>query len=67
MIVSYETALLEDFTLCLLQQNNCFNCDAKILERPRVPVLGKWRGEPLTQQAGNAQGPSLHVHGHAHP
>ena len=36
VIVSYETELLEAFSLCILQQHNCFNCDAKILTRPNV-------------------------------
>ena len=51
VIVSYETELLEAFSLCILQQHNCFNCDAKIIADPVVPVLKEWRGEPLTQAA----------------
>ena len=52
VIVSYETELLEAFSLCILQQHNCFNCDAKILDKPGgFPVLREWRGEPLTQAA----------------
>ena len=47
VIVSYETPLLEEFSLCILQQNNCFECDAAILDTPRVPLLGQWRGEPV--------------------
>ena len=47
VIVSNETPQLEEFTLCILQQNNCFNCDAPILARPRVPLLRRWRGAPL--------------------
>jgi len=50
ILVSYETPYLEDFSLCILQQNNCFNCDAKIIDKPQVPVLGEWRGKPLTQE-----------------
>ena len=34
VIVSYETELLEAFSLCILQQHNCFNCDAKIIADP---------------------------------
>ena len=26
MIVSFETPQLEEFSLCILQQNNCFEC-----------------------------------------
>jgi len=51
VIVSNETPQLEDFTLCILQQNDCFNCDAPILDRPRVPLLEKWRGKPLDDEA----------------
>ena len=29
-----------------------FKCNAKILDRPRVPVLDTWRGAPLDTQAG---------------
>ena len=35
----------------LQQKNNLFNCDAPILELPRVPLLRQWRGSPLSQQA----------------
>jgi len=51
VIVSNETPELEEFTLCILQQNNCFGCDAPILERPRVPLLDTWRGSPLTAES----------------
>mmetsp|Transcript_2200 Transcript_2200/g.7860 ORF Transcript_2200/g.7860 Transcript_2200/m.7860 type:complete len:544 (+) Transcript_2200:76-1707(+) len=51
VIVSNETPQLEDFSLCILQQNNCFNADAKILEQPRVPALSQWRGEKLDLKA----------------
>jgi hypothetical protein len=51
VIVSFETPLLEDFSLCILQQNNCFNCDAKIIELPKVRPLASWRGEPLSAKA----------------
>ena len=51
VIVSNETPQLEEFTLCILQQNNCFNCDSPILERPNVPLLNNWRGKPLDDEA----------------
>ena len=47
VIVSNETPELEEFTLCILQQNDCFNCDAPILDRPRVPLLQEWNGRTL--------------------
>jgi len=51
VIVSFETPLLEDFSLCILQQHNCFNCDAKILANPQVPLMQQWRGKPLDAKA----------------
>lgn len=51
VIVSNETPQLEDFTLCILQQNNCFQCDSPILQQPRVPLMSEWRGKPLDQNA----------------
>ena len=51
VIVSNETPQLEDFSLCILQQNNCFGCDAPILERPVVEPMAHWRGGALTQEA----------------
>jgi hypothetical protein len=50
VIVSNETPELEDFSLCILQQNNCFGCDAPILETP-VTAMKEWRGAPLDQNA----------------
>lgn len=51
VIVSYETPQLEEFSLCILQKNNVFGCDAEIIENPRVPLLGHWRGAPLDDAA----------------
>lgn len=51
VIVSFETPQLEDFSLCILQQNNCFGCDAAILEEPRVPLMRRWRGAPIDDAA----------------
>ena len=52
VIVSNETPQLEDFTLCILQQNNCFNCDSPILTRPKVPLIDSWpKGKALTDEA----------------
>lgn len=49
-IVSYESELLRDFSLCILQKNNIFNCDAKIPENPKVLPLETFRGEALTTE-----------------
>lgn len=51
VIVSYETPQLEDFSLCILQQNNCFGCQAEIIEEPRVPLLQSWRGAAVDEAA----------------
>ena len=53
VIVSYETPQLEAFSLCILQQNNCFNCDAEIISTPRVPLLKRWRGDYVDQKVAN--------------
>ncbi len=54
-IVSYESQLLEDFSLCILQKNNCLGLSADIPTRPRVLPMTHFRGQPLThQQAGQA-------------
>ena len=66
VIVSNETPELEEFTLCILQQNDCFNCDAPILQRPVVPLLTQWRGRPLDDEGarqilmGHLDHPSSH-------
>jgi len=51
VIVSYETPLLEEFSLCILQQNNCFGCDADIIDQPRVPLMQTWRGSDVNAAA----------------
>lgn len=54
-IVSYESQLLEDFSLCILQKNNCLGLSADIPIRPRVLPMTHFRGQPLTHhQAGQA-------------
>jgi hypothetical protein len=51
-IVSYESDLLRDFSFCILQKNNIFNCDAVIPTMPRVQPITQWRGKPLTRKDG---------------
>ncbi|CAB9507705.1 Violaxanthin [Seminavis robusta] len=53
-IVSYESELLRDFSFCILQKNNIFNCDADIPSLPKVAPITTWRGKPLTKQDGQA-------------
>ena len=72
VIVSNETPELEDFSLCILQQNNCFGCDAPILETP-VNAMTEWRGAPLDQDAaaqifvGHLDDPAASVASNARP
>lgn len=47
-IVSYESQLLEDFSLCILQKNNCLGLSADIPTRPRVLPMTHFRGQALT-------------------
>lgn len=49
-IASYESPRLEDFSLCVLQKNNCLGLDAKIPEKPYVPPMVKFRGENLSYE-----------------
>ncbi|KAL3156924.1 Vitamin D3 receptor [Trebouxia sp. C0009 RCD-2024] len=47
-IVSYESQLLEDFSLCILQKNNCLGLHSDIPVRPRVLPMTHWKGQRLT-------------------
>jgi len=47
---SYESELLKDFSFCILQKNNIFNCDAKIPMLPKVTPMKTFRGQPLTKK-----------------
>lgn len=49
-IVSYESELLKDFTLCILQKNNIFGCSSTIPELPKVKPMQTFRGSLLTQE-----------------
>ena len=51
VLVSNETPQLEEFTRCILQQNNCFQSDASILTEPQVPCMTEWRGKPIDLEA----------------
>jgi hypothetical protein len=53
-IVSYESELLRDFSLCILQKNNIFGCDATIPTIPKVNPISKWRGNALTSEAARS-------------
>ena len=47
-VVSFESELLKDFSFCILQKNNIFNCHATIPTHPHVKPLSVWRGNPLS-------------------
>ncbi|XP_024996513.1 violaxanthin de-epoxidase, chloroplastic [Cynara cardunculus var. scolymus] len=49
-IASYESPILEEFSLCVLQKHNCLDLDAKIPEKPFVPPMVKFQGEPLSHE-----------------
>ena len=38
-VVSYESELLRDFSLCILQKNNIFECSATIPQVPKVEPM----------------------------
>ena len=48
-VVSYESELLRDFSLCILQKNNIFECSATIPMIPYVKPLGTFRGQEMTK------------------
>ncbi len=49
-IVSFESELLKDFSFCILQKNNIFNCNAEIPKLPYVTPMTEFRGKPLTKE-----------------
>lgn len=49
-IASYESAKLEEFSLCVLQKNNCLGLDAKIPNKPFVPPMVRFRGDNLSHE-----------------
>ncbi|KAH0683263.1 hypothetical protein KY290_021851 [Solanum tuberosum] len=49
-IASYESKYLEEFSLCVLQRNNCLELDAKIPEKPYVTPMAEFRGEKLSTE-----------------
>ena len=51
-IVSYESKLLEEFSLCIMTKHNIFQCDASIPQLPVVHPIVQWRGKELSVQDG---------------
>ncbi len=49
-IVSFESELLRDFSLCILQKNNIFECKAEIPTLPKVKPLSTFRGRDVTTE-----------------
>mmetsp|Transcript_19717 Transcript_19717/g.49603 ORF Transcript_19717/g.49603 Transcript_19717/m.49603 type:complete len:548 (-) Transcript_19717:212-1855(-) len=52
-IVSYESPLLEAFSLCILQKHNCLGNSAPIPMRPEVNAMTHFRGEELTWETSD--------------
>lgn len=48
--MSHETPKFEQFSLCILQLNNCRNLDAKMPMRPDPAPMTTFRGQPLTHE-----------------
>jgi hypothetical protein len=49
-IVSYESEALKDFSFCVFQKHNVFQCEATIPTIPQVNPISEWRGENLTEE-----------------
>ncbi|KAI3756017.1 hypothetical protein L1987_55829 [Smallanthus sonchifolius] len=49
-IASYESPILEEFSLCVLQKHNCLDLDAKIPEKPYVPPMVTFRDKILSHE-----------------
>lgn len=53
-IVSHESQLLEDFSLCILQKHNCLGKSADIPALPDPPPMGSFRGRTLSHDLAEA-------------
>ena len=49
-ITSYETKTMENFSLCVLQKNNCMSNSAQIPVRPNPTPLARFRGAAVTHE-----------------
>ncbi|KAI7748305.1 hypothetical protein M8C21_012112 [Ambrosia artemisiifolia] len=49
-IASYESPILEEFSLCVLQKHNCLDLDAKIPEKPSVSPMVNFRDKVLSHE-----------------
>ena len=47
-VTSFESDLLRDFSFCILEKNNIFECSASIPSLPAVTPVPTFRGEPIT-------------------
>ncbi|CAD7701109.1 unnamed protein product [Ostreobium quekettii] len=50
VIVSYESPLLEQFSLCILQKHNCLGCTAQMPALPNPIPQQSFRGEAMTHE-----------------
>mmetsp|Transcript_4212 Transcript_4212/g.8502 ORF Transcript_4212/g.8502 Transcript_4212/m.8502 type:complete len:491 (+) Transcript_4212:175-1647(+) len=52
-VTSFESTLLRDFSFCILEKNNIFECSASIPALPPASPIATFRGEPLTHDAAS--------------
>lgn len=50
-ITSYETKTMENFSLCVLQKNNCMRNSAQIPVQPDPAPLARFRGAAVTHDS----------------
>jgi VDE lipocalin domain len=53
-LVSFESDLLEKFSLCILTRNNIFGCDATIPSLPKVYPTKTFRNKPVTEEVARS-------------
>lgn len=53
-IVSYESEALKDFSFCVFQKHNVFQCEATIPAIPKVTPMSAWRGKEMTEGAARS-------------
>jgi hypothetical protein len=53
-IVSYESEALKDFSFCVFQKHNVFQCKATIPTIPKIKPISEWRGEKVTEEVARS-------------
>ena len=52
-VTSFESDLLRDFSFCILEKNNIFECSASIPSLPAASPVPMFRGKPLTHDVAD--------------